>query len=881
VAQGAPASEIFASVSEEAARVLELPSSLIVRYVSDDEATVIAAFNAQFDVGTSWPLDGESITQLVLETGRAVRMDDYGRARSTIADLVHPVGVRSAIGAPVVVDGRTWGAIVATSRSAEPIPDGSETRLALFTELVATAVSNAQANEDLRGLADEQAALRRLATLVAEGADSATVFDAVCEETGRLVGAASVNLSHYTADGFNVTVAGWSLRDTHVPVGTRAAVARDTIAGEITRTHLPARIDDWDRATSELARLVRERGVRSSVGAPVVVEGTVWGALVAGTDQEEPLPAGTELRLARFTELIATAISNTEARESERRLADEHAALRRVATLVAEGATPPEVFAAVAEEVAHVLDVALSAVVRYEPEGVATEVGAWGRENPFPVGTSWKLDGTSVSALVAATGRPARVTDYADVPGPISTALARDAGIRTAVGAPILVGGDLWGVMMALSTEQRPLPEDTEGRLALFTELVGTAISNAEARDDQRRLAEEQASLRRVATLVAEGATPNELYSAVANEVAERLHVSAALLDRYDPDGTAVTLALTVDPLWESAQRILQVGRRWPPDPGSLNAAIRETGRAARIDDYSDLMGEVAEIARAAGFGSGCAAPILVDGAVWGEIRVYSERGVRLPDDTIRRLHGFTELVATALSNAAARAELIASRARIVAAGDEARRRIERDLHDGTQQRLIAFGLDLQRVRALLADDAAAAAEGLDQLEEDLLGVLEDVRELSSGLHPPLLTRRGFVPALRALARRTPIPLEIDIDLRDRPPAAIETALYYVASEALTNAVKHSQASVVTILVESDHVGAPFGIGLDGRRGAGNLYVTIADDGVGGADASSGSGLTGLSDRIDALGGRLTVESPTGQGTRISIVLPIEPPRPA
>src|SRR5262249_46694282 len=161
-----------------------------------------------------------------------------------------------------------------------------------------------QANEDLRGLVDEQAALRRLATLVAEGADASSVFDAVCEETGRLVGAASVNLSHYTSDGFNVTMAGWSLRDTHVPVGTRAPVAHDTIAGEITRTRLPARIESWDRATSELARLVRERGVRSSVGAPVVVEGTVWGALVAGTDQEEPLPVGTELRLARFTELI-------------------------------------------------------------------------------------------------------------------------------------------------------------------------------------------------------------------------------------------------------------------------------------------------------------------------------------------------------------------------------------------------------------------------------------------------------------------------------------------------------------------------------------------------------------------------------------------------
>jgi signal transduction histidine kinase len=730
----------------------------------------------------------------------------------------------------------------------------------------------------LRRLAEEHAALRRVATLVAQGAPANEIFASVSEEAARLLELPSSLIVRYLSDNEATVMAAFNAQ---FDVGTSWPLDGPSITQLVLETGRAVRLDDYGQARSTIADVVHAVGVQSAIGAPVVVEGRTWGAIVATSRSAVPIPEGTETRLALFTELVATAVSNAQANADLRALADEQAALRRLATLVAQGATPPEVFAAVAEEVAHVLDVALSAVVRYEPDGVATEVGAWGHENPFAVGTSWKLDETSVSALVAATGRPARVTDYADVPGPISTTLARDAGIRTAVGAPILVGGDLWGVMMALSTEQRSLPEDAESRLAVFTELVATAISNTEARDDQRRLVEEQASLRRVATLVAEGATPNELYSAVADEVAERLHVSAALLDRYDPDGTAVTLALSVDPRWESAQRILRVGGRWPPDPGSLNAIIRETGRAARIDDYSALVGEVAETARAAGVGSGCAAPIVVDGAVWGEIRVYSERGVALPDDTIRRLRGFTELVATALSNAAARAELIASRARIVAAGDEARRRIERDLHDGTQQRLIAFGLDLQRVRAMLAEDPAAAVKGLDQLEEDLLGVLEEVRELSSGLHPPLLTRRGFVPALRALARRTPIPVEIDIDLRDRPPGAIETALYYVASEALTNAVKHSQASAVTILVESDHVGAPFGIGLDGRRGAGNLYVTIADDGVGGADASSGSGLTGLSDRIDALGGRLTVDSPTGQGTRLSIVLPIEPPTPA
>src|SRR5262249_7684491 len=183
-------------------------------------------------------------------------------------------------------------------------------RLSRFTDLVGTAISNADARDSLRALADEHAALHRVAALVAEGTDSPAVFDAVCAETARLLGATSANLSHYTPDGLNVTMAGWSLHGTHVPVGARFPVTPDTLAGEIVRTRAPARIDSWEDATSELAALVRARGVRSSLGAPVVVDGELWGALVAATDKEEPLPVGAELQLASFAELLATAISN-------------------------------------------------------------------------------------------------------------------------------------------------------------------------------------------------------------------------------------------------------------------------------------------------------------------------------------------------------------------------------------------------------------------------------------------------------------------------------------------------------------------------------------------------------------------------------------------
>src|SRR5262249_10883297 len=153
--------------------------------------------------------------------------------------------------------------------------------------------------------------------------------------------------------------------------------------------------------------------------------------------------------------------------------------------------------------------------------------------------------------------------------------------------------------------------------------------------------------------------------------------------------------------------------------------------------------------------------------------------------------------------------------------------------------------------------------------EADLESVLEDVRELSRGLHPPLLSRAGLLPPLRALARRSPIPVEIDVDLRERPPASVETALYYVVSEALTNAIRHSHAETISVTVETDHGGVPFGIGLDGSRTVTNVYATVVDDGVGGAELAEGSGLIGLADRVDALGGRFALESPAGSGTRI------------
>ena len=279
------------------------------------------------------------------------------------------------------------------------------------------------------------------------------------------------------------------------------------------------------------------------------------------------------------------------------------------------------------------------------------------------------------------------------------------------------------------------------------------------------------------------------------------------------------------------------------------------------MDDYHGLRGTVAAMAQKAGFRSVAGAPIAVDGRVWGAIVIVSTFDP-LPERSELHVAAYTELVATAISNANTRAELLASRARIVAAGDEARKRIERNLHDGIQQRLIALALDIQTLRTRDSGDGSPQRQGLEQLERDLEAVLEEMRTISQGLHPALLARHGLRPPLQALARRSPVPVELHVS-GPRSPEPIEVATYYVVSEAITNAIKHSHASVITIEIEST---------------ATSLRATVEDDGIGGAVIGNGTGLSGLIDRIDALGGTLELGTGTAGGTRIEIELPLRVP---
>jgi signal transduction histidine kinase len=483
----------------------------------------------------------------------------------------------------------------------------------------------------------------------------------------------------------------------------------------------------------------------------------------------------------------------------------------------------------------------------------------WGRTvDHFPVGSRWVLDGKHPGPLVFETGRPIRIDDYADASGPAGVgplgAGARETGIRSVVGSPIIVEGRLWGLMGAGSSLEQPLPAGTEARLGSFTELLAAAIANAESRAGLARLAEQQAALRRVATLVAQGAAPEEVFAAVVEEVGRLLPVDHAGLSRYEPDGS-----ITIVASWGSMADHFPVGSRWMLEGKNPGRLVFETGRPVRVDSFADVSGRAGVAVREGGVRSGVGAPIIVEGRLWGTIAAGSTLEQPLPADTEARLADFTELLAAAIANAESRAELMASRTRIVAAADETRRRIVRDLHDGSQQQLVSLILELRAAQDAPTDVGELTAQ-LARTERGLCGVLEELREISQGIHPAILSKGGLEPALGVLARRSPLRVELALRAERRLPEHVEVAAYYVVSEALTNAAKHAQASLVQ--VELDAHDAIVGL-------------AIRDDGVGGADLGRGSGLVGLRDRIEALGGTLQVTSPPASGTTLQIEIPL------
>jgi signal transduction histidine kinase len=378
-------------------------------------------------------------------------------------------------------------------------------------------------------------------------------------------------------------------------------------------------------------------------------------------------------------------------------------------------------------------------------------------------------------------------------------------------------------------------------------------VGRTQAGDPQLlRLLEEQAALRRVATLVAGATDRPRVFAAVAEEVGRLFGADVTSMIRFDDGHGTIVGVWSREPLPESP-----IGVRVSMGQDSTAARVHRTGAPARVD-IDDLPGDVHAGLRELGVRASVGAPIVVHGELWGAV-VGATMGVSFPPGAEQRLAAFAALVAQALANAEAREQLAASRRRLVEAAQVERRRLERNLHDGAQQRLVGLAITLRLAERHLERDPAVARNALARANTELSEALQELRELARGLHPAVLTDHGLQAALGALAARAPLPVELSIDLDDRPAEPLEAAAYFVVAEALTNVARYSAALNASVTV---------------RREADAVLVEVTDDGSGGADPDSGTGLRGLIDRVEALGGRLEVHSPIDRGTTVRAWLP-------
>lgn len=398
--------------------------------------------------------------------------------------------------------------------------------------------------------------------------------------------------------------------------------------------------------------------------------------------------------------------------------------------------------------------------------------------------------------------------------------------------------------------------------LALLASVLASQARLRAAESEERRReadarARQQSALRSVATLVARGVDPAEVYPVAVAELARGLDVEHVTLTAFD--GAECVVLASCD---DRGTPHPTVGERFPLSADSLNRRIHGSGEPARIDDYARIDGPVAERLRQSGLHSGVGCPVTVDGRPRGALIAGSVRDTPMPAESEDRISDFADLVATAISNAETRAELQASRARIVAAADQARRGIERDLHDGAQQRIVSLGLGLRALEASVAEGDAAIRNQLENLINGMADLYTELQELSRGIHPAILSKGGLGPAVKTLARRSPVPVALELAADRRFSESIEVAAYYVVAEALTNVAKHSGATEVAIRVD-----------LDGD----DLLLEVADNGAGGAVSGGGSGLLGLKDRVEAVSGRLEVTSRAGRGTSVRARIPRPP----
>jgi signal transduction histidine kinase len=481
-------------------------------------------------------------------------------------------------------------------------------------------------------------------------------------------------------------------------------------------------------------------------------------------------------------------------------------------------------------------------------DGTAPAADA-GRDHAVPTSVLW---------YVQRTGEPLAVADAV-----ADDRFARDPYFAAAdscalLAVPIVSRGVLRTVLVlenrllrgAFTTERLDAVKLIVGQLAV-------SLDNAQLYAEFRRIADEQAALRRVATLVAQGAPPTSVFDAVAAEIQRLLDADGVTLGRYEP-GDEVTVVAHRG----TGAKISPPGTRVSHAGENATTLVRRSQAPARVEHYEDTHGTVAQFIRSSGVRVSVAAPIVADGRPWGVAIAYWSREESPPADTEERMAQFAQLLETAIANAESRAELMTSRARIVTAADDARRRIERDMHDGAQQRLVSLALFLRAARATVMPELGELGAQLDRATAEADGALDELREIARGIHPAILARGGLRPAVKALARRSPVPVALNIRVGGRLPEHVEVSAYYVIAEALTNAAKHARASAVTVELEADAAGAV-------------LRVQVRDDGAGGADFRRGTGLLGLKDRAEALGGQIVLDSPPGAGTSLRAELPL------
>ena len=624
VARGVSQEEIFSAVSHEVG-VLFGADPCICRFETDGSSMVVVGVTETtpvVSIGLCLQLEDFLSSTTVYRTGRPARNDHRAvrNASGPVADILNNANYACTVSAPIVVQGNLWG-VMTLSRADEALPLDTESRLERFTDLVAVAIANAKSRGELaaseeraHALAKEQAALRRVATLVAEGVSAEELFAAVAEEVRDVVGIPVVGVQRFEDDRTftMVGIAG----ETSFTVGSSWPVEDEGLAGLIRATGRSAKKEDSAMMPGPLGAALRDDRMTATVGVPIVVDGSMWGFMAGGARPGESIPDRTEQRLARFTELVATAIANSQAREHLARLATEQAALRRVATLVAQDVPASKLFGAVATEAGTLFGADFAALIRYECDlTIGTTIATWAAVGEHPPAPQ-RVPVAGGARGVAATGKPVRIDDYSSVSGPIAEFVRDELGVRSSVGSPIMVQDRLWGAL-AVHSKRGPLPPDAESRLLKFTQLVATAIANTNARTEVTELAEEQAALRRVATLVAEGAPAEEVLSAVAKEVEDVLDIPIVTICRHEPDGFVVLRTAHGLPGFAA-------GSRWPWDVPSLPRLIYETGRPARIDDFTNAPGLNAA-ARDAGVKAAVGVPIEVTGTT-GEASVPSRR---------------------------------------------------------------------------------------------------------------------------------------------------------------------------------------------------------------------------------------------------------------